>query len=155
MNIAQKSQLVNYNRQMGVQNFLKKMRLMTVRIKISYHAFKERCSVKEFICRQILEVYFERKKLGLIQNEWPSITNQKVLLKLINGNSQNLAEIVRESPDEELQNLLQRMNSGKQILEKDSQDEESNHSSGSRIIEKKSGPPTSMNTPIDDANIAL
>ena len=36
MTVAQKCQLYSYNRLMGVRNLLKKMLLITVRIKISY-----------------------------------------------------------------------------------------------------------------------
>ena len=85
--------LREYNRLMLKNNLIKKFRLMAIRTKISYSAFKKQMGVTELFLHEILEVYEARKKLGLIKNPYPVVCQNSTLMKVINGNS-NITDLV-------------------------------------------------------------
>ena len=44
---------------------------MNFRMKISYSAYQQKCTIQELILKRVLEVYNERKKAGLVADAYP------------------------------------------------------------------------------------
>ena len=76
-NTEKMKKLRAYNKYMFVQNLLKKYKLMKVRMKISYSAFAQSCTIQELFLNTILQSYKQRKKKGLIENPYPNPKDNK------------------------------------------------------------------------------
>ena len=75
--------LARHNMELISEQVATKFRIMKFRMKISFMAFQKNQTILEMFMKTIYDVYFQRKKQGLIQCPWPPIEKNVVKMVLL------------------------------------------------------------------------